>query len=157
MTVSSSTNTIKKIELTFGSGEGSNTITVNTGEYANGTWEVSASSVVFTVGGTSGHRRIASVAVTYAAVAVTGVFSVLPVTPTVPAAVTIAARQTAAKYLCFMVDSPSLEFPFCIRMFRHGMFSRKPSFAAGMPSAQLRQGQHFQHKPYHIHHKHVAK
>jgi len=64
MTVSS-TKTIVKIELTFGSGDGSNTITTDVDTYSNGTWEGSASSVTFTIGGKSGHRRIASVSVTY--------------------------------------------------------------------------------------------
>ncbi len=64
MTVSS-VNTITKIELTFGSGEGSNAITTSAGTYEGGTWTGSATSVVFTIGGTSGHRRVASVKVTY--------------------------------------------------------------------------------------------
>ena len=66
MTVSSTTKTIERIELTFGSGDGSNTITTDVNTYSNGTWQGSAqSSVTFNVGGTSGHRRIASVAITY--------------------------------------------------------------------------------------------
>lgn len=65
-TVSSSTKTIEKIELTFSSGEGSNAITTDVETYSNGTWTGSAQSVKFTVGGTTGHRRLASVAVTYA-------------------------------------------------------------------------------------------
>ena len=65
-TVSSETKTIEKIEITFSSGEGSNAITADVGTYQNGTWTGSASSVTFTIGGTSGHRRLASIAVTYA-------------------------------------------------------------------------------------------
>lgn len=66
MTVSSATKNINKIELTFGSGDGSNEITTDVDTYSNGTWQGSAqSSVTFNVGGTSGHRRIASVAITY--------------------------------------------------------------------------------------------
>ena len=64
MTVTSS-KTIVKIELSFGSDDGSNAITTDVVTYSNGTWTGSAKSVKFTVGGTSGHRRIASVAVTY--------------------------------------------------------------------------------------------
>lgn len=64
--VSSTTKTITKIELTFGSGDGSNAITTEDEAYKNSVWEGSASSVTFTVGGTTGHRRLASVAVTYA-------------------------------------------------------------------------------------------
>lgn len=66
MTVSSTTKTIEKVELTFGTGDGSNTITTDVETYSNGTWTGAAtSSVTFSVGGTSGHRRIASVAITY--------------------------------------------------------------------------------------------
>ncbi len=65
-TVSSSTKTIAKIEVGFGSGDGTNAITTDVETYSNGTWTGSASSVKFTVDGTSGHRRIASIAVTYA-------------------------------------------------------------------------------------------
>lgn len=66
MTVSSSSSyTITGITLTFGSGDGSNAITTDVGTYSSDSWSGSASSVVFTVGGTSGHRRIASVTVTY--------------------------------------------------------------------------------------------
>lgn len=64
-TVASSTKTIKKIELTFGSNDGTNAITTDVGTYSSGTWTGSASSVAFTVGGTSGNRRLAAVAVTY--------------------------------------------------------------------------------------------
>lgn len=62
----SSENTITKIELTFSSGEGTNAITTDVDSYENGTWTGAASSVTFTIGGTSGHRRIASISVTYA-------------------------------------------------------------------------------------------
>lgn len=68
-TVTSTKSNIKKIALTFGSGEDSNEITVDSGTYSNGTWTCSGttyvSSVEFTVGGTSGHRRIAGIVVTY--------------------------------------------------------------------------------------------
>ncbi len=67
----SSTKTINKIELTFASGDDSNTITTDVNTYSNGTWTGNATSVKFTVGGTSGHRRLASVAVTYQAPAAT--------------------------------------------------------------------------------------
>ncbi len=65
-TVSSSTKTISKIELGFGSGDGTNAITTDVVTFNTDTWTGNASSVVFTVGGTSGHRRLASIAVTYA-------------------------------------------------------------------------------------------
>ena len=63
-TVSSSL-TIIKIELTFGDGDGSNTISTDKVTYSDGTWQGSANSVTFTVGGSGGHRRIASIKVTY--------------------------------------------------------------------------------------------
>ena len=69
-TVESSTKTITKIEVGFGSSDGSNAITTDVQTYSNGTWTGSASSVKFTVGGTSGHRKIASIAVTYGNAAV---------------------------------------------------------------------------------------
>lgn len=64
-TVSSSTKTISKIELTFGSSDGSNAITTDVATYSNGTWTGSSSSVKFTVGGTSGNRRLAGIKVYY--------------------------------------------------------------------------------------------
>ena len=62
--------TVKGVTLTFSSGEGTNEITTNTGSYSdgnsstNGSWTGSSSSVTFTIGGTSGHRRVKSIAVT---------------------------------------------------------------------------------------------
>lgn len=61
----SSENTISKIEITFGSSDGSNEISTDTGTYGNGTWTGEATSVKFTIGGTTGHRRIASIKVTF--------------------------------------------------------------------------------------------
>ncbi len=58
---------IKQIMLVFGSDDKNNEISANTGTYeTNGTWTGSADKIVFTVGGSSGHRRIAAVTVTYA-------------------------------------------------------------------------------------------
>ncbi len=65
MTIASD-KTIVKIEITFGSGDGSNAITTNVATYSNGTWTGSANSVTFTIGGTSGNRRIQAVKITYA-------------------------------------------------------------------------------------------
>ena len=64
MTVTSD-NVITKIVLGFGSSDGSNAITTNVVTYKDGTWTGSANTVVFTIGGSSGNRRIASVTVTY--------------------------------------------------------------------------------------------
>ena len=60
-----SSHTITQIDITFGSDDGSNEITTDVVSYSSGTWTGSSSSVKFTVGGTTGHRRIASIAVTY--------------------------------------------------------------------------------------------
>lgn len=64
-TVASSTKTISKIEVGFGSGDGTNEITTDVVTYSDGVWEGSASSVQFTIGGTSGHRRIKTLNVTF--------------------------------------------------------------------------------------------
>lgn len=64
MTISSS-KTIVKVELTFATGEDKNTITTDSKTYLNGTWTGESNSIKFTVGGTSGHRRVQKVSVTY--------------------------------------------------------------------------------------------
>lgn len=63
-----SSKTIIGITLTFGTSDGSNAITTNVGTYDNGTWSGSANSIKFTIGGSSGHRRIAAITVTYSGV-----------------------------------------------------------------------------------------
>ena len=65
LTISSS-KTITSIKFTFSSGEGTNEITADKGSFSNDTWTGSASSVKFTIGGTSGHRRIKVITVTFA-------------------------------------------------------------------------------------------
>lgn len=65
VTVSSSTNNIKEISITFGTSDGTNTISADSGEYADGTWTGNASSVVFTISGSSGNRRFVAIDVTY--------------------------------------------------------------------------------------------
>lgn len=63
--VVSSPGTITSIVLTYGSGDGSNTITPNVGTFTSNMWTGSSSVVTFTIGGSNGHRRIKTVAVTY--------------------------------------------------------------------------------------------
>ena len=58
---SKSDTKLTSIVLTFGSGDGSNAITADSGSLNSGTWTGNASSVTFSVGGSSGHRRIAAV------------------------------------------------------------------------------------------------
>lgn len=65
LTVTADGKTIVSIELTFSSGEGSNAITTDVPTYAEPTWTGEAGSVTFTVGGTSGHRRIKAITVKY--------------------------------------------------------------------------------------------
>lgn len=54
-----------KIVITFGTSDGNNAITANMGTYNNGTWtgEAKGTPVVFTIGGTTGNRRIVSIAI----------------------------------------------------------------------------------------------
>ena len=61
----SSDKTIVKVALTFGSGEGNNTITTDCGSFSTDTWTGRSNSVKFTVGGTSGNRRIQKLTITY--------------------------------------------------------------------------------------------
>ena len=58
---------ITSVVITFGSSDGSNELTADAGTFENGTWTGNASSVTFTVGGTSGNRRIAALTITYTA------------------------------------------------------------------------------------------
>ena len=64
-TVSANGKVIKSITITFGSGDDSNTITVDTGTLTGGNWTGSAESVTFTIGGSSGNRRLAKIEVVY--------------------------------------------------------------------------------------------
>lgn len=77
-TMTISGENITKIVITFGSGENSNTITATPASYSNGTWTGKSNDVTFTVGGSSGHRRIASLTVTYTVVDVEVTEPVLP-------------------------------------------------------------------------------
>ena len=56
---------ITKIDITFGSSDGSNTITTDVGTYSSGTWNGSGNSVKFTIGGSTGNRRVSAIKVTY--------------------------------------------------------------------------------------------
>ena len=61
----SSSNTLTAITISFGNNDGSNAITTDVGTYSNGSWTGSANSVKFTIGGSSGNRRIAGFNITY--------------------------------------------------------------------------------------------
>lgn len=58
--------TITDIKFTFASGEGTNAITASPGTFSTNKWSGASNKVVFTIGGSSGHRRIAKIEVTYA-------------------------------------------------------------------------------------------
>ena len=64
LTVSADGKNVTKVEFTFGSGDGTNELSADSGALNNGVWEGDASSVKFTVDGTSGHRRFAKLVVT---------------------------------------------------------------------------------------------
>ena len=57
--------TINSVVFEFGSGDGTNAITADCGTYSDGTWTGASNQVVFTVGGTSKHRRFKTITVTY--------------------------------------------------------------------------------------------
>jgi hypothetical protein len=61
----SSDKTIVKIVLTFGNDDGNNAITTDCGSYNTNTWTGNSNSVKFSIGGTSGNRRIQKITVTY--------------------------------------------------------------------------------------------
>ncbi len=56
---------ITSIEFSFGSGGDSNTMNADVGEFNNGKWVGESDAVTFSVDGTSGHRRIAALTITY--------------------------------------------------------------------------------------------
>ena len=56
---------VTKVVFTFSSGEGDNQIIADSGNISNDIWEGKAESVTFTIDGTSGHRRISKLEVTY--------------------------------------------------------------------------------------------
>ena len=64
LTITSSSANLTRIALTFASGDGTNEITVSSGEISSGVWTGEAvASVTFTIGGTSGNRRIQAITI----------------------------------------------------------------------------------------------
>ena len=57
--------TINSVVFEFGSSDGSNAITADCGTYSEGTWTGASNQVEFTIGGTSGNRRLAKITVIY--------------------------------------------------------------------------------------------
>jgi hypothetical protein len=64
ITVTSDGKKVTKVEISFGGSDGSNELSADSGTLTGGVWEGDASSVKFTVGGTTGHRRFAKFVVT---------------------------------------------------------------------------------------------
>ena len=64
-TITSTIGDITKIVFTYGSSDGDNAISTNVGTFDKNTWTGSESSVKFTIGGTTGNRRIKTITVTY--------------------------------------------------------------------------------------------
>ena len=69
-TISGGKVAIQKVEITFGTGDGSNEVTADKGALTDGVWtpaegDANTNNVKFTVGGTTGNRRIAALKVTY--------------------------------------------------------------------------------------------
>lgn len=106
MTVSSETKSIEQITLVFGTGDKRNEITVNDGNFSVDTWTGNASEVVFSVEGSSGHRRIQKVEVTYVrAVSAPEISGTTPFTDNTT--VTITAEQGATIYYTTDGKTPS--------------------------------------------------
>lgn len=98
-TIASTIGKIIKIQLTFGSGDGSNAISKDSGTYysSTGTWEGSSERITFTIGGTSGHRRIKTIAVTYEK------------DTNAPTAESLTISGTASNTTYYVGDTPSAE------------------------------------------------
>ena len=64
-TVTTLSGSISAVTLTFGSGDGSNEITTDVGSFDSPTWTGNDATVNFTIGGTSGHRRIQALEILY--------------------------------------------------------------------------------------------
>ena len=64
ITVEAGGKTITGIKFTYGTGDPANEITADSGTFSTDTWTGSATSVTFTIDGTSGHRRIKGIEVT---------------------------------------------------------------------------------------------
>ena len=98
-TIASSIGNITKIKFKFGSGDGSNAISKDSGTYysSTGTWEGSSERITFTIGGTSGHRRIKTIAVTYEK------------DTNAPTAESLTISGTASNTTYYVGDTPSAE------------------------------------------------
>ena len=69
--VATSTESLTKVVLTYGSSDGSNTITTDVGTFSTNTWTGNSDSVTFTIGGTTGNRRLSAMAITFGGASIT--------------------------------------------------------------------------------------
>ncbi len=94
----SGTQTITKIVLTYGSGDGSNGISTTVGSFDTNTntWTGSEESVTFSIGGSTGHRRIAKITITYAGGGTGGETPETPDTPETPEPVQLGTPSVTA-------------------------------------------------------------
>ena len=121
MTVSSTIGKITKITLAYGTSDKTNTISVNCGSFSTPNWTGEADEVIFTIGGTSGHRRIKSVEVTYTPSAGGGDEPSTPTKLAAPTGLTVDAITSsgatlswnavdnASSYVVTIVDGGSFE------------------------------------------------
>ena len=65
LTIGSTVGKITKVVFGFGSGDETNAITADCGTFSTNTWTGESDEVVFTIGGTSKHRRFKTITVTY--------------------------------------------------------------------------------------------
>lgn len=110
MTVSA-TKSITSIALTFGSGDGSNEITTDGGTYTNGAWTGNATSVKFTVGGTSGNRRLQKLIVTYDDGATVAAPTITGTTPFIGSTEITMSCETADATIYYTTDGVTP--PYC--------------------------------------------
>lgn len=105
----SSEKAIEKIEFTFGSGDNTNAITADVGTWSEPIWTGNATSVTFTIEGQSKHRRIASIAVTFATGDVQKTATIVEYTGDATTyEVKLGEAFTAAKFVVSTVDQTGL-------------------------------------------------
>ena len=102
MTVASKNNTaIESIELTLASGGGSNAITPDVGTLSGTTWTGNNETVTFTIGGTSGNRRLQAITVNYS----TGVaMPVISGTTPFTGSTTVTITAEGADHIYYTID-----------------------------------------------------
>ena len=108
-TVTAKGKKITEIGIGFGTSDGSNAITTDVGTYSRGTWEGEATSITFTIGGTTGHRRIASITVTYSSGQEQG-----KVTPPLSFALNVVNLSVGEEYTPMLTNPKGVEVAYSI-------------------------------------------